>query len=209
MNERPFNCCNCTLNFKRRHHLERHLNTHSEITRSQALKYIANFNSVKDVMNVIFKPIKKVSFGPLPEKKVIIKPLPEKKLSMKALPEKNVKSNIKIRIKCLQQNYAISDRQYNPAYFISVKEYKPLNQTPIYQTPIYQTPVYQPPVYQPPIYQSPVYQPPVYQKLSDLLLGDDDEITYSFPEEEKECCKKIKDDLEYISHMTYDHKDDH
>lgn len=174
MNERPFNCCNCTLNFKRRHHLERHLNTHSEITRSQALKYIANFNSVKDVMNVTFKPMKKVSFGPL--------------------PEKNVKSNIKIRIKCLQQNYAISDRQYNPGYFISVKEYKPLNQTPIYQTPVY---------------QPPVYQPPVYQKLSDLLLGDDDEITYSFPKEEKECCKKIKDDLEYISHMTYDHKDDH
>jgi len=204
MNERPFNCCNCTLNFKRRHHLERHLNTHSEITRSQALKYITNFNNVKDVMNVTVKPIKKVSFGPLPERKVSIKPL----------PERNVKSNIKIRIKCLQQKFTISDRQYNPAYFIPVTEYKSLNQTQVYQPPVYQTPVYQPPVYQPqvyqpPVYQPPVYQPPVYKNLSDLLLKDDDEITSSFPEEEKECCKNITDDLEYITHVTYEHKYNH
>jgi hypothetical protein len=172
--------------------LERHLNTHSEITRSQALKHIANFNNMKDVMNVTFKPIKKVSFGPLPERKVSIKPLPEKKLSMKALPEKNVKSNIKIRIKCLQQ-------KYNPVYFIPVTEYKPLNQTPVYQAPVYQAPVYQP----------PVYQPPIYKNLSDLLLKDDYEIPSSFPEEEKECCKNITDDLEYICHITYEHKYNH
>jgi hypothetical protein len=187
MNERPFNCCNCTLNFKRRHHLERHLNTHSEITRSQALKHIANFNNVKDVMNVTFKPIKKVSFGPLPERKVSIKPLPN-----------NVKSNIKIRIKCLQQKFTISDKQY-----------KPINQPPVYQPPVYQKPVYQPPEYQPPEYQPPEYQPPVYKNLSDLLLKDDDEIPSSFPEEEKECCKNITDDLEYICHITYEHKYNH
>jgi hypothetical protein len=95
--------------------LERHLNTHSEITRSQALKHIANFNNVKDVMNVTFKPIKKVSFGPLPERKVSIKPLPD-----------NVKSNINICKLCKYKNGDIirySDKELDILNFKQVKEY--------------------------------------------------------------------------------------
>lgn len=44
---------------------------------------------------------------------------------------------------------------------------------------------------------------PQPQKLSDWLFKE--EYNYPFQEEERECCKNIKDDLEYINHVNFYH----
>jgi hypothetical protein len=269
MDERPFNCSNCTKKFSRRHHLERHLKTHTSLN-FEINDYLKNFNNVKDVMkkvtfNIVDKQPEKIKeqitditsniekllknnlelklqmdlnelqkvFGPVSQiYKPFIQPITQPIVQPKFEPAQKayVKPVQKAYAKPVQRTYAkpVQKQYLKP----SVKEYiknLPVKKEIIIKEPdykkfktsdgiiqpcfcsgctmigkcIYKTEIEYPQCQQ--YFQpSACHYPRKNQTFTEWLM-EDDFPQYKDPEVERECCKNIKDDLEYIYHVQNNH----
>jgi len=246
MDERPFNCCNCTKKFSRRHHLERHLNTHTSLN-FEINDYMKNFDNAKDVM-------KKVTFNIVNKQYEKIK---EQTKDITSNIEKLLKNNLELKLQIdlneLQKAFGPVQKAYaKPAQKAYVKPVQRTYAKPVqkqYLKPSVEEYIKNPPVKQEIIIKEPDFKkyktsdgiiqpcfcsgctmigkciyktemeypqcqqyfqpsachyPRKNQTFTDWLM-EDDFPQYKDPEVERECCKNIKDDFEYIYHVQNNH----
>ena len=202
MNQRPFNCCNCNNTFTRKHHLERHLNTHDNLTRKQIANYLDKFKNentqitklIKSNFKLKFKINFNMDFEDIETKQTIeeidIKTILEP--DIKTILEPDIKTILEPVIKTILEPvkkvefYAGSKRKITDndiSKDIVYDSYKPNTETVVPYT--------------------------INTKLNlSSLLCQEQEYQYVEVEEEQPCCKNLSD-FEYIMHFKYDHKYNH